>query len=66
MKVNSDMVDIDLLHWARVLWRQKVIILGCTGLAAIAIVVFAVSLPNYYRASTLMAPVETGGALGAC
>ena len=62
--MNSDMVDIDLLHWARVLWRQKVIILGCTGLAAIAIVVFAVSLPNYYRASTLMAPVETGGALG--
>ena len=44
-----------------VLWGGKWLISAVTGLAAAISVVVALSLPNIYTASALLAPAESGG-----
>jgi uncharacterized protein involved in exopolysaccharide biosynthesis len=53
--------EIDLKELFVVLWRGKGLISVVTGLAATISVVVALSLPNIYTASALLAPAESGG-----
>ena len=53
--------EIDLKELFVVLWRGKRLISVVTGLAATISVVVALSLPNIYTASALLAPAESGG-----
>ena len=53
--------EIDLKELFSVLWSGKWLISAVTGLAAAISVVFALSLPNIYTASALLAPAESGG-----
>ena len=56
--------EIDLKELFMVLWGGKWLISAVTGLAAAVSVVVALSLPNIYTASALLAPAEsTGGGL---
>ena len=56
--------EIDLKELFMVLWGGRWLISAVTGLAAAISVVFALSLPNIYSASALLAPAEnSGGAL---
>ena len=43
-------------------WNGKWLIVSITGIAAVASVLFALSLPNVYRAEALLAPNEGSGA----
>ncbi len=51
--------EIDLKELFMVLWRGKWLITGITGLAAFVSLVIALSLPNIYTASALLAPAES-------
>ena len=53
--------EIDLKELFMVLWSGKWLISGVTGIAAAISVVVALSLPNIYTASALLAPAESGG-----
>ncbi len=53
--------EIDLKELFMVLWGGKWLISAVTGLAAAISVVVALSLPNIYTASALLAPAENGG-----
>ena len=53
--------EIDLKELFMVLWGGKWLISAVTGLAAAISVVVALSLPNIYTASALLAPAESGG-----
>ena len=53
--------EIDLKELFMVLWGGKWLISAVTGLAAVISVVFALSLPNIYTASALLAPAESSG-----
>ena len=53
--------EIDLKELFMVLWSGKWLISAVTGLAAAISVVVALSLPNIYTASALLAPAESGG-----
>jgi uncharacterized protein involved in exopolysaccharide biosynthesis len=53
--------EIDLKELFSVLWSGKWLISAVTGLAAAISVVVALSLPNIYTASALLAPAESGG-----
>lgn len=53
--------EIDLKELFMVLWGGKWLISAVTGLAAAISVVFALSLPNIYTASALLAPAESSG-----
>jgi uncharacterized protein involved in exopolysaccharide biosynthesis len=53
--------EIDLKELFMVLWSGKWLISGVTGLAAVISVVVALSLPNIYTASALLAPAESSG-----
>ena len=53
--------EIDLKELFMVLWGGKWLISAVTGLAAVISVVVALSLPNIYTASALLAPAESGG-----
>jgi LPS O-antigen subunit length determinant protein (WzzB/FepE family) len=53
--------EIDLKELIMVLWSGKWLISAVTGLAAVISVVVALSLPNIYTASALLAPAESGG-----
>ena len=53
--------EIDLKELLMVLWSGKWLISAVTGLAAAFSVVVALSLPNIYTASALLAPAESGG-----
>jgi uncharacterized protein involved in exopolysaccharide biosynthesis len=53
--------EIDLKELFMVLWSGKWLISAVTGLAAAISVVVALSLPNIYSASALLAPAESGG-----
>ena len=53
--------EIDLKELFMVLWGGKWLISGVTGLAAVISVVVALSLPNIYTASALLAPAESSG-----
>ena len=53
--------EIDLKELFMVLWAGKWLISAVTGLAAASSVVVALSLPNIYTASALLAPAESSG-----
>jgi uncharacterized protein involved in exopolysaccharide biosynthesis len=53
--------EIDLKELVMVLWAGKWLISAMTGLAASISVVVALSLPNIYTASALLAPAESSG-----
>jgi len=53
--------EIDLKELFMVLWGGKWLISAITGLAAAISVVVALSLPNIYTASALLAPAESSG-----
>ena len=65
----SDQYDdeIDLRELFAVLWAGKVKIVAITAVFAVASVVYALSVPNQYKASALLAPAqqESGGLSGA-
>ena len=51
--------EIDLKELFLVLWRSKWLISSLTTLAAATSVIYALSLPNIYTASALLAPAES-------
>ena len=53
--------EIDLKELFMVLWSGKWLISAVTGLGAVISVVVALSLPNIYTASALLAPAESEG-----
>ena len=53
--------EIDLKELFMVLWSGKWLISAVTGLAAAISVVVALSLPNIYTATALLAPAESSG-----
>ena len=53
--------EIDLKELFMVLWGGKWLISAVTGLAAAISVIVALSLPNIYTASALLAPAESSG-----
>jgi uncharacterized protein involved in exopolysaccharide biosynthesis len=53
--------EIDLKELFNVLWSGKWLISAITGIAAAISVVIALSLPNIYTASALLAPAESSG-----
>ena len=53
--------EIDLTEVFMVIWAGKLLISAITSLAAVISVVVALSLPNIYTASALLAPVESSG-----
>ena len=65
----SDQYDdeIDLRELFSVLWAGKVKIIAITAVFAVASVIYALSMPNQYKASALLAPAqqESGGLSGA-
>ena len=56
--------EIDLRELFLVLWEGKALITMVTGLAAIVSVVVALSMPNIYRSTAILAPKSDGGAGG--
>ena len=53
--------EIDLRELFAVLWKGKLIISAITGIAAVISVFVALSQPNIYTASALLAPAESSG-----
>ena len=56
--------EIDLRELFLVLWEGKALITVITGLAAIVSVVVALSMPNIYQSTAILAPKSTGGTSG--
>jgi len=56
--------EIDLFELVQNLWEDKWLISAITGLAAVASVLVALSLPNIYSASTLLKPQSAEGGIG--
>jgi LPS O-antigen subunit length determinant protein (WzzB/FepE family) len=59
--------EIDLKELFSVLWAAKKLIITITSIFAIVSVIYALSLPNQYKASALLAPAQqqVGGLSGA-
>jgi uncharacterized protein involved in exopolysaccharide biosynthesis len=59
--------EIDLKELFNVLWAAKKLILGITSVFAFVSVIYALSLPNQFKASALLAPAQqqSGGLSGA-
>ncbi|MFM2621546.1 Wzz/FepE/Etk N-terminal domain-containing protein [Vibrio owensii] len=57
--------EIDLRELFKALWKGKWLIIAITSIFAIASVLYALSLPNIYKADALLAPAESsnGGGL---
>lgn len=53
--------EIDLLELWRALMRGKWIIVGFTTLFSVASVFYALSLPNMYKSTAVLAPAESSG-----
>ena len=57
--------EIDLRELFSVLWAGKKVIAAITTMFAVVSVIYALSLPNEYKSSAVVAPAESGGsALG--
>ena len=56
--------EIDLRELFLILWEGKALITIVTGLAAIVSVAVALSMPNIYQSTAIMAPKSDGGAGG--
>lgn len=52
--------EIDLLELWRGLWRGKWIVLGFTLVFGVAAVFYALSLPNLYKSTAVLAPADNG------
>ena len=50
--------EIDLIEYLRVVWQGKWLIIFITALFAVCTVIFALNLPNFYRATVLLSPVN--------
>ncbi|GLX86645.1 LPS biosynthesis protein [Thalassotalea loyana] len=59
---NDD--EIDLAELWKAIWSGKLIIIFITLCFAIASIVFALSQPNIYKSSVLLAPVSSEGGVG--
>ena len=59
--------EIDLRELFSVLWGNKIKIIGITAVFAVVSVIYALSVPNQYKASALLAPAQqqSGGLSGA-
>ena len=59
----SDQYDeeIDLRELFSVLWAGKAKIIAITAVFAVASVIYALSVPNQYKATALLAPAQSGG-----
>ena len=59
--------EIDLKELFSVLWAAKKLIVGITSIFAVVSVIYALSLPNQYKASALLSPAQqqSGGLSGA-
>lgn len=55
---NNSSDEIDLLKIIQVLWQQKLTIITITFIAAVFSVIFALSIPNTYKSSALLAPIN--------
>ncbi|WP_234495007.1 Wzz/FepE/Etk N-terminal domain-containing protein [Vibrio maritimus] len=53
--------EIDLKELFLAVWKGKWIIIATTFVFAVGAVLFALSLPNTYKADTLLAPAESSG-----
>ncbi|MBO0243906.1 MULTISPECIES: Wzz/FepE/Etk N-terminal domain-containing protein [Vibrio] len=51
--------EVDLRELFRVLWKGKLIIIATTFVFAVGSVLYALNLPNIYRADALLAPAES-------
>ena len=56
--------EIDLRELFLVLWEGKALITIVTGLAAMVSVVVALSMPNIYQSTAILAPKSDGGTGG--
>jgi uncharacterized protein involved in exopolysaccharide biosynthesis len=56
--------EIDLAELWRAIWAGKLTIILITFIFAVGSVAFALSKPNVYKASVLLAPVSTEGGAG--
>ena len=58
--------EIDLRELFGVLWAGRTIIAGVTSIFAIVAVIYALTIPNEYKATAVIAPAQSGGSgLGA-
>ena len=53
--------EIDLRELFGVLWVGKIKIIAITAVFAVASVIYALSVPNQYKATALLAPAQSGG-----
>ena len=53
--------EIDLRELFMVLWAGKIKIVAITAVFAVASVIYALSVPNQYKATALLAPAESSG-----
>jgi uncharacterized protein involved in exopolysaccharide biosynthesis len=53
--------EIDLRELFGVLWAGKIMIIAITAVCAVGSVVYALSIPNQYKASALLAPAQSDG-----
>jgi LPS O-antigen subunit length determinant protein (WzzB/FepE family) len=53
--------EIDLRELFSILWAAKKLIVAVTAVFALASVIFAITLPNKYKASALLTPVQDSG-----
>ena len=53
--------EIDLRELFTVLWAGKIKIIAVTAVFAIASVIYALSVPNQYKATALLAPAQSSG-----
>jgi LPS O-antigen subunit length determinant protein (WzzB/FepE family) len=53
--------EIDLRELFTVLWAGKIKIIAVTAMFAIASVIYALSVPNQYKATALLAPAQSSG-----
>ena len=58
--------EIDLRELFGVLWAGRIIIAGVTSIFAIVAVIYALTIPNEFKATAVIAPAQSGGSgLGA-
>ena len=60
---EEDELEIDLMEYARKLWKAKKLLLKVAGIAAIVGVIIAISIPKEYTASVTFSP-ESGKSSG--
>lgn len=53
--------EIDLRELFSVLWAGKKLIVAVTAVFAVVSVIYALSLPNQYKASAVVSPADSGG-----